>query len=110
VARSIWSHTARSHNLQMLDGFVKLRQPGVHFSRVVSARGGRGLLGEDWVSRPLIRHSFEWVEKECHARGLVVRELPDVINGQTWLCIQTPAAAERDAVMMPAGPNRNSDL
>jgi len=52
----------------------------------------------------LIRHSFEWVEKECHARGLVVRELPDVINGQTWLCIQTPAAAERDAVMMPAAP------
>ncbi|MEY2467736.1 MAG: hypothetical protein QOF21_434 [Actinomycetota bacterium] len=98
VARSIWTHTARSHMQSMLDSWVKVANPVSTFLiSYVPAANGDAYMGEEWVATPLVRHPFSWIEKECQARGLVVREDPNVINGQTWLVIQTPAAAAADA-------------
>jgi hypothetical protein len=98
VARSIWTHTSKAMIRTMLDGFVATaNERAVFLASYVPASEGDGYTGDDWVEMPLVEHSFAWVARECEQRGLAVRQLPEVVNDQPWLCI------ERAREGLPAG-------
>jgi len=100
LARSIWSHAAKSQIEAMLDSFVAWTNPRAFFlTSYYPARwyrsGQRDYRGSKWVGRSherskpgLIRHSWKWIRAACGDRGLDVRRLPDPpFNGQHWLKI-----------------------
>ena len=98
LARSIWSHAPKSQIQTMLDGFVQTSSPEAFFlTSYYPAPWFRrtDYSGTKWVglshtsSKPgQIRHKRSWIESECRARGLFVKQLNDApFNGQYWLKI-----------------------
>jgi SAM-dependent methyltransferase len=110
LARSVWTHAAKPHIRAMLDGFVKYTTPEAFFLtsylpprwlRHIDYRrpsrwlNHRDYKGDTWrgkshtsTTSAEVHHSRKWVESECQARGLFVRELTSgVFNWQRWLKI-----------------------
>jgi hypothetical protein len=97
VARSVWTHAAKSQILMMLDGFVEHGAPGaVMLSSFLPARDGRpDYLGDGWVGRSeaspfggLVCHDPAWIQRACADRDLAVVALDEhVANQQIWLKI-----------------------
>ncbi len=101
LARSIWTHAAKSQIIQMLDSFVLNAKPGGIFltSYLNATKAGEEYLGVDWVGKShesqaagIVKHSIEWVQKACEERGLDVSETTngvfDLDNSQKWLVIK----------------------
>ena len=100
LARSIWSHAAKSQIEAMLDSFVAWTNPEAFFLTsyypATWYRWRQGdYQGSKWVGRShersnpgQIHHSWKWIRAVCGSRGLDVRRLPDPpFNGQYWLKI-----------------------
>jgi SAM-dependent methyltransferase len=100
VARSIWTHASKSDIATMLDSFVAIAEPGARMltSYLPSHLGRRDYRGDRWIGRShvqtdpgLVYHSKRWLQAECNARGLEMRELrTEVVNRQRWLRIVAP--------------------
>lgn len=104
LARSIWTHASKSQIARMLDAFLRDTDPAAIFltSYVPPEPPHRPeLMGEAWIGTGIesnvpgiAYHSFEWIERECRARGLEVHEPgQDDYGGQRWLLVRR--AAER---------------
>ncbi len=104
LARSIWSHASKGQIVTMLDGFLANSSPDAFFLTSYYPAGfwkHRDYKGDRWKGRSHqsdtpgeVRHSFRWVKKQVEARGLFVRQLPDLpFNGQHWLKICRSQAA-----------------
>ena len=105
LARSIWTHASKSQIRMMLDGFVQNSNPDAFFltsyypaswfgRRVADYTGTTAdYTGTSWVGRShtsttpgMVCHKRSWIEAECHARGLHLRQLHDPpFTGQYWL-------------------------
>lgn len=97
VARSIWTHASKRQIRTMLDEYEHHRsEAGVFFASYLrAALPEDDYQGDDWVGRShqsgvpgMVRHSFDWIEGECHRRGLVVEEIRQRaynFGGQIWL-------------------------
>ena len=107
LARSVWPHASRAMIQRMLDSFVETCNPDAFFltsylpeSWIASLRK-QDYRGKRWIGRShessvpgQVRHDRRWIEGECRARGLWVRQLPDKsFNGQYWLKIAKNADA-----------------
>lgn len=100
VARSIWTHASKMQIKIMLDGFVSHSNVGAVLmtSYLRSSILKRDYRGEGWIGRShasdkpgLVRHSFNWVHKECQSRGLFAEEVRDKaynFGDQIWLRIK----------------------
>jgi SAM-dependent methyltransferase len=101
LARSIWTHASKPQIQRMLDNFVEFSRPEAFFltSYLPATWFGRGAAdytGTKWIGKSnkstkagLVHHKRAWIEAECHARGLVMRQLPDPpFNNQYWLKIE----------------------
>jgi SAM-dependent methyltransferase len=117
LARSIWTHAAKSQIKMMLDDFVQNSTPDAFFltSYYPTTWFGRGAadytgstadyIGTNWIGRShtsstpgMVCHKRSWIAAECRARGLHLRQLGDPpFNGQYWLRIsrEPKRAAER---------------
>ena len=98
LARSIWSHASKGQILAMLDSFSANSSPDAFFLTSYCRAGfwrKRDYKGDSWQGRShqsdkpaLVNHSFGWIKKQVEARGMFVRQLPDLVfNGQHWLKI-----------------------
>ena len=103
LARSIWTHAPKSQIQIMLDGFVEHSSPDAFFlTSYYPARWfplGRGASrdyrGTEWIGRShtsitpgVIHHARSWIEAECRARGLFLRNVEEApFNAQYWLMI-----------------------
>jgi SAM-dependent methyltransferase len=101
LARSIWSHTSKPQIQAMLDSFARVAAPnGLLLASYHPASrlpwGRQDYLGDAWVGRgpestaagqrAVVAHRFGWIEEQCRARGLTVRETrADGFGGQVWL-------------------------
>jgi len=99
LARSIWTHASKPQIARMLDAFLRDTNPAAKFltSYVPPEPPHRPeLMGEAWIGTGLesnvpgiAYHSFEWIERECRARGLKVHETgQDDYGGQRWLLVR----------------------
>jgi hypothetical protein len=99
LARSIWTHASKPQISRMLDAFLRDTHPAAIFltSYVPPEPPHRPeLMGEAWIGTGLesnvpgiAYHSFEWIERECRARGLDVCETrQDDYGGQRWLLVR----------------------
>jgi glycosyl transferase family 4 len=99
LARSIWTHASKPQIARMLDAFLRDTRPAAKFltSYVPPEPPHRPeLMGEAWIGTGLesnvpgiAYHSFEWIERECRARGLEVCETgQDDYGGQRWLLVR----------------------
>jgi glycosyl transferase family 4 len=99
LARSIWTHASKPQIARMLDAFLRDTHPAAIFltSYVPPEPPHRPeLMGEAWIGTGLesnvpgiAYHSFEWIARECRARGLDVRETSqDDYGGQRWLLVR----------------------
>jgi SAM-dependent methyltransferase len=105
LARSIWTHASKPQIRVMLDHFVNLTGENAFFlaSYLPAKFPWQDYKGAEYRGKShksnigdLIRHSFAWIEKECKARGLYVRELQDgVLLGQVWLKIAKKPISDR---------------
>ena len=100
IARSIWTHAAKSHIRLMLDSFVANSTPtGIlltSYNRASLRRRDYG--GDQWVGRShesdepgKVFHSFRWIRNECSQRQLAVEEIREPaydFGWQTWLRIR----------------------
>jgi hypothetical protein len=104
LARSIWSHASKGQIVTMLDGFLANSSPDAFFLTSYYPAGfwkHRDYKGDRWKGRShqsdtpgLVHHSFRWVKQQVEARGLFVRQLPDLVfNRQHWLKICRSQAA-----------------
>jgi len=98
VARSIWSHASKTQVQTMLDGFLANSSPHAFFmtsyypTRFWAWRR-RDYRGKEWRGRShesrepgQVSHSFRWITEQVKARGMFVKQLPDlVLNGQYWI-------------------------
>jgi SAM-dependent methyltransferase len=100
MARSIWSHASKLQLETMLDGFLANSTPEAFFlTSYYPASFWRwrhwDYKGDQWKgkshqsSQPdQVFHAFRWIKQQVEARGMFVRQLPDlVVNGQYWLKI-----------------------
>jgi SAM-dependent methyltransferase len=99
LARSVWSHAPKSQVEMMLDSFVATSSLDAFFLTSYYPasfwRRKRDYKGEQWKGRShrsstpgQVHHSFGWIKKQVEARGMFVRQLPDLVfNGQYWLKI-----------------------
>jgi len=101
LARSTCSHAPKSHIQTMLDGFVKHSSPDAFFltsyypARWFTLARARDYRGTEWMGRShtsakpgQIHHSRSWIEAECRARGLFLRDVEEPpFNGQYWMMI-----------------------
>lgn len=100
LARSIWTHASKQQIQTMLDGFVRDGADRATFltSYMRAGRFLRDYQGTRWIGkshesqrRGLVFHRLDWIEAECHVRGLTVRELKEGRhNRQTWLKVTKP--------------------
>jgi len=98
LARSIWTHASKPQIARMLDAFLHHTHPMAKFltSYVPPEPPHRPeLMGEAWIGTGLesnvpgiAYHSFEWIERECRARGLEVHETGEDYGGQKWLLVR----------------------
>ncbi|HYN22734.1 MAG TPA: glycosyltransferase [Thermoanaerobaculia bacterium] len=99
LARSIWTHASKPQIARMLDAFLRDTDPAAKFltSYVPPEPPHRPeLMGEAWIGTGLessvpgiAYHSFEWIERECRARGLEVRETSqNDYGGQRWVLVR----------------------
>jgi len=98
IARSIWTHASKPQIERMLDSFRENSNESavflVDFSPPLLLIC-RDYKGAEWVGRigtrgtpRTVSHSFRWVKKQCHKRGLVVDKLKeDNMPGHIWLRI-----------------------
>jgi hypothetical protein len=88
----------------MLDGFLANSSPDAFFLTSYYPAGfwkHRDYKGHGWKGRSHqsdtpgeVHHSFRWVKQQVEARGLFVRQLPDLVfNRQHWLKICRSQAA-----------------
>jgi SAM-dependent methyltransferase len=100
LARSIWSHAAKAQVQAMLDAFAANSTADAFFLTSYCParfwrRGQRDYKGERWIGRShqsdqsgMIYHSFGWIKEQVAARGMFVKQLPDLaFMGQYWLKI-----------------------
>jgi hypothetical protein len=105
LARSIWSHAPKSQIQTMLDGFLENSSPEAFFLTSyypASWFGRTDYTGAHWIGRShtsskpgQIRHKRGWIETQCRARGLFVKQLDEApFNGQYWLKITKTVPAK----------------
>lgn len=97
IARSIWTHAAKSQIKAMLESFASVATPnGVFLTSVLPVSDERpDYVGDAWVGRShqsdaggTVAHSMEWIEDAASKHGLdVQRTGPDVLR-QQWLAIR----------------------
>jgi SAM-dependent methyltransferase len=100
LARSIWTHASKAQVQTMLDGFAANSSPEAFFLTSYLpasfwSRRKRDYQGDQWKGKShqssepgLVCHSFRWIKEQVEARGMFVRQLPDLIfNRQHWLSI-----------------------
>jgi SAM-dependent methyltransferase len=108
LARSIWTHSSKGQIGTMLDGFVANSSADAFFLTSYFPAGfwkNRDYKGNRWIGRShqsekpgTIHHSFRWIEEQVKARGMFVRQLPDLVfNEQYWLKICRSDDAIQDA-------------
>lgn len=95
LAGSIWSHASKAQIATSLDSFVSNSRDGAVFlaSYIRAERPEDDYRGDRWVGTShestapgIVRHAFSWIEEQCRARDLGVRELPgEAFDGQVWL-------------------------
>lgn len=105
LARSIWTHASKPQIRIMLDHFLKVGTENAFFmaSYLPAKFPWQDYKGAEYRGKShksnvgdLVCHSFKWIENECRARGLFIRELSDgVLLGQKWLKISKAAMAEQ---------------
>jgi SAM-dependent methyltransferase len=100
IARSIWSHASKPQVQMMLDAFLANSSPEAFFmtsyyptkfwawrKRDYTGKGWRGKSHQS-TNPDQVCHSFAWITEQVKARGMFVRQLPDlVLNGQYWIKI-----------------------
>jgi hypothetical protein len=111
IARSIWSHASKAQVQIMLDGFLENSSPQAFFmTSYYPARfwnwRKRDYTGKEWKGRShqsrrpdQIYHSFRWITEQVKARGMFVKQLPDlVLNGQYWIKVARTQEALGEAL------------
>jgi hypothetical protein len=103
LAGSIWSHASKGQIQTSLDSFDRdSTGSGVFLSSYIPAESSQDDYGGDsWVGTShesnvsgVIKHSLEWIEDECAARGLGIDQLPgEAFDGQVWLRVRRLPAA-----------------
>jgi hypothetical protein len=115
IARSIWSHASKPQIETMLDGVVDHGVDGAVF--LTSFHLARGVWtdyeGDEWRGRShesgspdVVAHSYEWIERQCHARDLSVAYVdrdPLWKQDQRWLVIRKPGELPE---RLPGEPGR----
>ena len=93
IARSIWTHAAKWMIAKMLSEFREnSSQDGKFLTSVgLTESEEQDYEGSEWLAGPpLVRHSLDWIERECARNGLRV-ETSGQLYKQTWLLItRTP--------------------
>ena len=110
LARSIWTHTAKTQIQAMLDSFARHAAPDGVFLTSYHRAGilrNRDYQGTEWVGfsheseKPgHVYHRLSWVQAECRQRGLCVEELSARelnFGDQTWLRITRSGSSLRRA-------------
>ena len=97
LATSIWTHASKRQIEVTLDAFVRDSAfTGIFLASYLPAQSpDEDYQGDRWVGTShesavpgVIRHSLEWILRQCEARGLVAREMPGMdCDGQLWLRI-----------------------
>lgn len=100
LARSVWSHSPKTHIQTMLDGFVHNSNPDAFFLTSYYPAswlggGAADYTGTRWIGKShtstksgQVHHKRSWIENECRARGLSCKQLGEPpFNGQFWLKI-----------------------
>jgi cyclopropane fatty-acyl-phospholipid synthase-like methyltransferase len=100
MARSIWTHASKSQIGTMLDGFIRHSKPGgVFLTSYKRASWLRRDVSQEarWVGKShesdlpgIVSHSFRWIQRECHKRGLFAEEINEEtfrLGNQRWLKI-----------------------
>ena len=97
LATSIWTHASKRQIEATLDSFVHDSTSKAIFlaSYLPAQSADEDYRGDRWVGtshestvRGVIRHSLEWILRQCEARGLEARDLPGMdCDGQFWLRI-----------------------
>ena len=98
LARSIWSHASKRQIVAMLEAFLANSSPDAFFLASYCRAGfwkNRDYKGDSWKGQShqsnkpaLVYHSLGWIKEQVMARGMLVRQLPDLpFNGQHWLKI-----------------------
>jgi len=111
IARSIWSHASKTQVQIMLDGFRANSSPEAFFMTSYYptkfwAWRKRDYSGEEWKGRShqsrspgQVCHSFRWIRQQVEARGMFVKQLPDlVLNGQYWIKVSRNRDLLRDTL------------
>jgi len=100
IARSIWSHASKAQVQIMLDSFLANSSAEAFFLTSYYPTSlwawrkwdykGSGWRGKSHQSSSpdQVCHSFRWITEQVKARGMFIRQLPDlVLNGQYWIKI-----------------------
>jgi hypothetical protein len=103
LAGSIWSHASKGQIQTSLGSFVRdSTRSGVFLTSYIPAESSLDdYRGDSWVGTShesnvpgVIKHSLEWIEHECAARGLGIDQLPgEAFDGQVWLRVRRLPAA-----------------
>lgn len=97
LARSIWTHASKDMITKMIQSFKETAVTGAVFlTSYLKARfPWEDYRGASWVGRShvsaeagTVRHDIKWIQHECHAKGLNVKEVGTPIRGQRWLRIE----------------------
>ena len=95
LARSIWTHAGKRQIEATLDAFVRdSASTGIFLASYLPAQSAdEDYQADRWVGTShesavpgVIRHSLEWILRQCEARGLAARDMPGIdCDGQFWL-------------------------
>jgi len=95
LARSIWTHASKRQIEATLDLFVRdAVESSIFLASYLPAQSPEeDYNGDRWVGTShesdtpgVIRHSLEWITRQCHKRGLQIAELPGMdCDCQFWL-------------------------
>lgn len=95
LAGSIWSHASKQQIQKSLDSFDRdVVEHGVFLTSYLPAESlADDYMGQSWVGTShesdvpgVIKHSREWIERQCALRRLQVDQLPgEAFDGQVWL-------------------------